>query len=117
MFGEDGAPEASDALLGGHEGGLHCSAPHVMAEEAAQPPGHLLARVVRVLAQLLRGDLPEDAAPAQRSAAARQLPVGAQDERGAARVDLPIVHVMRQLVEVRVSALPARRLGRHADDA
>jgi hypothetical protein len=73
--------------------------------------------VVRVLAQLLRGDFPEDAAPAKRGAAARELPVRAEDERGAARVDLAVVHVVGQLVEVRVAPLSARRLGGHGDDA
>ncbi|MFP2956563.1 hypothetical protein ACLEPN_01710 [Myxococcus sp. 1LA] len=117
MLDEDGAPEANDALLGGHERGFHRSAPHVEGEESAQPPGHLLARVVRVLAQLLRGNFPEDAAPAQRGAAACELPMRAEDERGAARVHLPVIDVVGQLVEVRVAALPSRRLGGHGDDA
>ena len=58
---------------------------HVAAEEAAQPPRHVLPAVVRVLAQLLGGDLPEDAAPAERRGAAGELTVRAQDERGRAR--------------------------------
>lgn len=41
----------------------------------------------------------------------------AEDECGAARVDLAVVHVVGQLVEVRVAPLSSRRLGGHGDDA
>lgn len=63
----------------------------------------LLPDVVRVLAQLLGGDFPEDSAPTERCEAARELVERSQDERGLAAVDLAIVDVVRQRAEVAVA--------------
>ena len=90
---------------------------HAIMNAQVQPPRHLLPAVVGVLAQLLGGDLPEDAAPPERRGAAGKLAVGAQDERGRARVDLSVVDVVGELVEEHVALLAAGRLRRHRDDA
>jgi hypothetical protein len=76
-----------------------------------------LAAVVGVAAQLLGGDLPEDAAPAEGRARAGELPVRAQDERRRAGVDLAVVHVVGELVEDDVALLAARRLRGDREDA
>ena len=72
--------------------------------------------VVRVAAQLLGRDLPEDTAATERGAAARELPPRTQDEGGRAPVDLAVVHVVGKLVEVDVALLAARGLRRRRDD-
>jgi hypothetical protein len=108
--------EDRDPLLGRHVAGLDRSALDVAAEEAAQPPRHLLPRVVRVLAQLLAGDLPEDAAAPERRGAAAELSVRPEDERRRAAVDLAVVDVVGELVEVDVALLAARRLRRVRQD-
>ncbi len=72
---------------------------------------------MRVLPQLLGVYLPEDASPAERGAAPCELPMRAQDEGGAACIDFAVVDQVRQLVEVDIAALAARRLGGNGDDA
>ena len=88
----------------------------VRAEEPAQPPRDLLPPV-GVVTQLLVGDLPEDAAPPERRAATGELAVAAEDECCRAPVHLAVVHVVRELVEVDVALLAARRLRRVREDA
>jgi hypothetical protein len=109
--------EALDALLGRHVGRLDRGARRVGAEESAQPPRHVLPRVVRVLADLLARDLPEDPASAERRAAPRELSVRAEDQRRRPAVHLAVVHVVRELVEVDVALLPARCLRWVREDA
>ena len=90
---------------------------YIYTKKVAQPPGYGLAGVPRVRADLLGGDLPEQTSPPKRRRGPRELTSVVKDQRGAARVHLPVIAVVGELVQVDIGGLAPGGLGRRGQDS